>query len=115
MSSSGTVSLPNSPAATGGVAYSQEARAIEPALNPALPAYMYSPLRAQANPVKATRSFADASHELGARILTGREITGVKHLAGGSYRIDTPARSTGPKSWFLPPEPGVDHWGRCWV
>ena len=68
----------------------REARAIEPALNPALPAYMYSPLRAQANPVRATRSFADASHDLGARILTGREVTGVKHLAGGSYRIDTP-------------------------
>ena len=36
----------------------REARAIEPALSPALLGAMYSPLRSQADPVKATQAFA---------------------------------------------------------
>ena len=51
---------------------------------------MFSPLRAQANPVKTTRSFATAAECLGARILTGHEVVGLAHLPDGSYRITTP-------------------------
>ena len=68
----------------------REARAIEPGLSPELPGYMYSPLRAQANPVKATRSFADAARVSGAQFLTGREVTGLDHLPDGSFQVKTP-------------------------
>ena len=68
----------------------REARGIEPGLNSRLPGYMYSPLRAQANPLKATRSLASAAQELGSRILTGREVTGIEHLPDRSYRVVTP-------------------------
>ena len=54
----------------------REARAIEPELNPRLPAFMHSPLRAQADPVKATRAFADEAAKLGARIYTRHAVTG---------------------------------------
>ncbi len=48
----------------------REARAIEPELNPALLGCMYMPLRAQADPKKATRAFAAAAARSGARIRT---------------------------------------------
>ena len=70
----------------------REARAIEPGLNPKLPGYMYSPMRAQANPVKTTRSFAAAAERLGTRILTNHEVVSLEHIPDGSYRITTPQR-----------------------
>ena len=64
-----------------------EARAIEPGLNPELLGAMYFPLRGQADPVKATRAFAHAARHLGAEILTGKEVTGISHGEDETYRI----------------------------
>ena len=64
-----------------------EARAIEPELNPALKGAMYFPLRGQADPVKATRAFADAATDRGAVILTNREVTGIAQSSDGTYRV----------------------------
>ena len=69
----------------------REARAIEPGLNPDMPGYMYSPLRAQANPVKTTRSFAIAAESLGARILTGHKVVRISSLPNDSYHVTTPS------------------------
>lgn len=65
-----------------------EARAIEPELSPQLKGALYFPLRGQADPPKATRAFADAAGQLGAEILTGKEVTGITAGSGGAYRID---------------------------
>ena len=59
-----------------------EARAIEPELSPTLKGAMYFPLRGQADPVKTTRAFADAASDLGAVILTNREVTGIEQADG---------------------------------
>ena len=67
----------------------REARAIEPEINPALPAYMHTPLRAQADPVKATRAFADAATMSGARILANHAVSGVAPRAGEGYSVET--------------------------
>ena len=64
-----------------------EARSIEPALNPELKGVVHFPLRAQADPVKATRAFADAAQRLGADILTGREVTEISQSGDGSWRV----------------------------
>ena len=64
-----------------------EARAIEPELSPSLRGAMYFPLRGQADPVKATRAFAEAARQCGASILTDREVTGITVSGGGGYRI----------------------------
>ena len=70
-----------------------DARAIEPELNPELAGAVYFPLRAQADPVKATRAFADAARREGAEVLTGREVTAIARLPGGGYRVDCPGES----------------------
>ncbi len=64
-----------------------EARSIEPELNPELGGAVYFPLRAQADPEKATRAFAAAAAHLGAQVLTGLEVTGITRLADGTYRV----------------------------
>ena len=69
---------------------SREAQAFEPGLNPDMPGYMYSPFRAQANPVKTTQSFATAAERLGARILTGCEVVSISAMPDDSYRVTTP-------------------------
>ncbi len=66
-----------------------EVRAIEPEINPSLLAYMYTPLRAQADPVRATRAFADAAAESGARILTNHAVSGVTPRPAGGYSVAT--------------------------
>ena len=53
----------------------REARSLEPALSSALLGAVHSPLRGQADPVKATRAFARAAARAGARILVGHEVT----------------------------------------
>lgn len=63
------------------------ARSIEPELNPKLAGALYFPRRGQADPRKATRAFASAAAAEGARILTGREVTGITRTADGDYRI----------------------------
>ena len=67
----------------------REAHSIEPEINPDLLGYMYTPLRAQADPVKATRSFARAAASAGARILTNHAVTGIESRPDGSYAVDT--------------------------
>jgi len=64
----------------------REARGLEPALSPDLLGAVHSPLRAQADPRKATRAFATAAERAGARILTGQEVTAIEPTADG-YRI----------------------------
>ena len=64
-----------------------EARSIEPELNPELYGAMHFPLRGQADPVKATRAFAAAAAVLGAHIVTDREVTGISRTADGTYRV----------------------------
>ena len=67
----------------------REARAMEPEANPDLLGFMYTPLRAQADPVKATRAFADAAAQSGARILTNHTVLGVAPRPDGGYSIET--------------------------
>lgn len=67
----------------------REARAMEPEANPALLGFMYTPLRAQADPVKATRAFADAATGAGARIFTNHAVLGVSPRPAGGYSIAT--------------------------
>ncbi len=64
-----------------------EARSIEPELNPELAGAVHFPVRAQANPQKATRAFAAAAGHRGAHVLTGREVTGITRLTDGTYRV----------------------------
>lgn len=66
----------------------RQARAIEPELNERLLGFMYTPLRAQADPVKATRAFADAAAAHGARVFTNHAVTGVSELGDG-YLVAT--------------------------
>ena len=65
----------------------REVRAIEPEFNLELPGAVHYPLRAQADPQKATRAFAAAAVQHGAEVLTGREVTGIAQLAGGGFRV----------------------------
>ena len=67
----------------------REARSIEPEINPGLLGYMYTSLRAQADPVKATRAFAQAAASAGARILTNHAVTGVEPTPDGGYAVAT--------------------------
>ena len=71
----------------------EEARSIEPELDPQLKGAVHFPLRAQADPVKATRAFADAARSLGAEVLTDREVTGISRRPDGDWRIDCPSDS----------------------
>jgi sarcosine oxidase subunit beta len=68
----------------------QEARSIEPEINPALLGCLYMPLRAQADPQKATRAFTAAAAQHGARILTHHEVTAVQPQGDGTYGVITP-------------------------
>ena len=70
-----------------------EARSIEPELSPELAGAVHFPLRAQADPRKATRAFADAAARRGAQVLTGREVTEITRLANGDYRVACPGEA----------------------
>lgn len=63
------------------------ARKLEPELDAALPGYVHYPERAQADPVKATRAFAEAASRHGARVLTTREVRRLGR-EGASWRVD---------------------------
>ena len=65
----------------------REARSIESELNPELAGALHMPLRAQADPKKATRAFAHAAAQRGAEILTGQEVTGISRQPDGSFRV----------------------------
>lgn len=71
----------------------REARSIEPGLAPGLLGAMYSPLRAQADPVKATRGFATLARRRGAAVLTHREVTALEPRPRGGYVITTSTES----------------------
>ena len=64
-----------------------EVRGLEPGLNPDLWGAVHFPLRAQADPVKATQAFADAAAQQGAQVLTGRNVTEITRQANGVYRV----------------------------
>ena len=64
-----------------------EARGLEPELNPDLLSAVHFPLRAQADPVKATRAFAAAAASQGAEVLTGREVTAITCQTNGGFRV----------------------------
>ncbi len=64
----------------------RQARAMEPEINPNLPGCMFTPLRAQADPVKATRAFARAAEREGARIFTGRAVESAAPTSDGGWR-----------------------------
>ena len=65
----------------------REARAIEPEISPDLAGAVHFPLRAQADPVKATQAFADAARREGAEVITGREVIDITLLPDGVYRV----------------------------
>lgn len=67
----------------------REARSLEPALSPALLGAMYSPLRSQADPGKATRAFAALAERRGARVLTHHEVTGITPRPAAGYTART--------------------------
>jgi glycine/D-amino acid oxidase-like deaminating enzyme len=67
----------------------QEARTLEPEISPALLACLYMPMRAQADPTKATRAFATAAQRNGGRILLNHEVTAVQTHADGTYEVET--------------------------
>ena len=64
-----------------------EARGLEPELNPDLWGAVHFPLRAQADPVKATQAFAEAAARQGAQVLTGCNVTAITRQANGAYRV----------------------------
>ena len=64
-----------------------EARGLEPELSPDLWGAVHFPLRAQADPVKATQAFADAAAQQGAQVLTGRNVTAITRQGDGAYRV----------------------------
>jgi sarcosine oxidase, subunit beta len=67
----------------------REARSLEPGLSPALLGAVYSPLRSQADPERATRAFARVAERLGARLLTGHEVTAIAPRSAGGWAIRT--------------------------
>ena len=67
----------------------REARSLEPALSPALLGAVYSPLRSQADPARATRAFARVAERQGARLLTGHEVTAIAPRPAGGWAIRT--------------------------
>ncbi|MFQ6027659.1 MAG: NAD(P)/FAD-dependent oxidoreductase [Dehalococcoidia bacterium] len=67
----------------------REGRSLEPGINPDLPGLVYLPLRAQADPRKATQALADAAASEGASILTGHPVTAVSRQANGTFQVET--------------------------
>lgn len=61
----------------------REARSLEPGLSTTLLGAMYSPLRSQADPGRATRAFATLAERLGARIVTNCPVTSIAPRASG--------------------------------
>jgi sarcosine oxidase, subunit beta len=66
-----------------------EARTLEPGLSPALLGCMYLPLRAQADPIKATRALAAAAERSGAHVLASHEVTAIALRSDETYQIET--------------------------
>jgi sarcosine oxidase subunit beta len=69
----------------------RETRSLEPGWSPALLGAMYSPLRSQADPQRATRALATLAERQGARVLTGREVTSIRARGEGGWVVGSPA------------------------
>jgi glycine/D-amino acid oxidase-like deaminating enzyme len=69
----------------------REARALEPGLSPALLGAMYSPLRSQADPQRATRALARLAERRGVRVLTNRAVTTLAPRPAGGWVAGTAA------------------------
>lgn len=67
----------------------REARSLEPGFSPSLLGAMYSPLRSQADPAKATRALAQLAVRRGARVLTHHEVTALEAPPSGGYVVHT--------------------------
>ena len=67
----------------------REARSLEPELNPALLGCLYMPLRAQADPQKATRALTHAAERHGARILVQHEVQAIQQQSADTYLVET--------------------------
>jgi sarcosine oxidase, subunit beta len=67
----------------------RELRSLEPGAAPALLGAMYSPLRSQADPRRATRAFATLAERHGARILTNHEVSALTPRAAGGWAVRT--------------------------
>ncbi|HYB42978.1 MAG TPA: FAD-dependent oxidoreductase [Candidatus Methylomirabilis sp.] len=65
----------------------REARSLEPGMSAAVLGAMYSPLRSQADPVRATQAFARLAEREGARILTGCEVTAIEPRPAGGWVV----------------------------
>jgi sarcosine oxidase, subunit beta len=66
-----------------------EAQTLEPQISPALLGCLYMPLRAQADPQKATRAIATAAEQSGARILPNYEVTAIRPCGDDTYQVET--------------------------
>ena len=67
----------------------RDARSLEPARSPALLGAVYSPLRSQADPERATRAFARVAERNGARVLTDHEVTAIAPRPAGGRVVPT--------------------------
>lgn len=67
----------------------REARSMEPEVNAELYGMLHTPLRGQADPVKATRALATAAARHGARILTNHAVTGISQHHDQTYTVTT--------------------------
>jgi sarcosine oxidase, subunit beta len=68
----------------------RDVRSLEPGFSPRLLGAMYSPLRSQADPGRATRALAALAARRGARILTNHEVNALAPRSAGGYRARTP-------------------------
>jgi sarcosine oxidase subunit beta len=68
----------------------REVRSLEPGFSPTLLGAMYSPLRSQADPGRATRALATLASRHGASILIGHEVLGLAARPAGGYVARTP-------------------------
>jgi glycine/D-amino acid oxidase-like deaminating enzyme len=64
-----------------------EARAIEPALSVELLGAVHAPLAAQADPVKATRAFAELAEAAGAAVRTNEDVTGLEPRSPAGWLV----------------------------
>ena len=68
-----------------------EARAIEPEFSPELLGAVHAPLAAQADPVKATRAFAELAAAAGASVRTDEEVTALRPRSPSGWSVWTTA------------------------
>jgi sarcosine oxidase, subunit beta len=69
----------------------RDVRSLEPGWSPTLLGAMYSPLRSQADPRRATRALATLAERRGARILTNHEVRALAARPAGGYVVGTAA------------------------